>query len=141
MQPFIRTVRAAAWTTLTLWLLSPGLLWAQRRCAGAGGDAPAWPRARPWSEPLMVSGSRIGRRPRIDGGPSTARRGQTGLSTQRRGLGSGRRGLSRRRRVMLSTPPRARTQLRSIQCACGPLSARWAQSERRAPQRRHSTVG
>ena len=29
MQRFIRTVRAAAWTTLTLWLLSPGLLWAQ----------------------------------------------------------------------------------------------------------------
>ena len=29
MQPLLRTVRAAAWTTLTLWLLSPGLLWAQ----------------------------------------------------------------------------------------------------------------
>ena len=27
MQPFIRTVRAAAWATL--WLLFPGLLWAQ----------------------------------------------------------------------------------------------------------------
>ena len=29
MQPFIRTVRTAAWTTLALWLLFPGLLWAQ----------------------------------------------------------------------------------------------------------------
>ena len=29
MQPLLRTVRAAAWTTLTLWLLSPGLMWAQ----------------------------------------------------------------------------------------------------------------
>ena len=27
MQRFIRTVRAAAWATL--WLLSPGVLWAQ----------------------------------------------------------------------------------------------------------------
>ena len=27
MQPFIRTARAAAWATL--WLLSPGVLWAQ----------------------------------------------------------------------------------------------------------------
>ena len=29
MQPFMRTVRAAAWTTLTLWLLFPRVLWAQ----------------------------------------------------------------------------------------------------------------
>ena len=29
MQTFLRTVRAAAWATLMLWLLSPGLLWAQ----------------------------------------------------------------------------------------------------------------
>ena len=29
MQRLLRTVRAAAWTTLTLWLLFPGLLWAQ----------------------------------------------------------------------------------------------------------------
>ncbi len=27
MQPFLKTVRAAAWATL--WLLPPGLLWAQ----------------------------------------------------------------------------------------------------------------
>ena len=29
MQPLLRTVRAAAWATVALWLLSPGLLWAQ----------------------------------------------------------------------------------------------------------------